>query len=75
VANPVVTTRADVTDFEHVDPAESGFERLEGDPNLRMHTPYATEGLRVGVALIDPCAFDYTFHETPSFTSSTGKRR
>ncbi|MEU0403846.1 cupin domain-containing protein [Streptomyces sp. NPDC006197] len=54
-----MTGRIDDAEFVPLAPEEGGWEPVEGDANARIHTLCENDHVWSGVALFDPCTFNY----------------
>jgi uncharacterized cupin superfamily protein len=55
----VVHGRVDASDFRPITPEEGGWQPVEGDANARVHDLCQTDEAWSGIALVEPCKFDY----------------
>jgi uncharacterized cupin superfamily protein len=59
MSSHVIHGRLDATGFRSISREEGGFEPVEGEANPRVHDFCLTEDVWSGIALVDPCRFNY----------------
>lgn len=75
MAAPVTTGRLDATEFTPLLPEDGGWIAVEGDAVARVHTLCESANAWSGVALLEPCTFDYPVSSMPAQSSCPKDRR
>jgi uncharacterized cupin superfamily protein len=55
----VVRGRVDASDFRPITSEEGGWDPVEGDASARVHDLCQTDEVWSGIALVEPCKFEY----------------
>lgn len=59
MAAPIITGSIEASDFTPLTPQDGGWIPVAGDADARVHTLCDTGEVWSGVALVEPCTFDY----------------